>query len=373
MVERRTWVEIHQRSLHSNLLQYQRLLPKNVKIAPVIKANAYGHGTLVVVQTLKKSPIWGFCVASGEEALELRQHFSRRILVLSSWQPRELPDLIRARIDLVVWDTAAARQAHRIATRIGTRARVHAKIDTGAGRIGVLPDAAPTFLNELQRFSGIKLAGVFTHFAAVEENQIRFTQLQLRRFREVTQSLPPSVERHTASTAAITRARQSWHSFVRLGIGLYGLWPSAATKRYARRDRLGVSLTPVLSWKTHVLQVKRIPRGTTVGYGRTFHATRPTTLGIIPIGYWDGFDRSLSNNGAALVRGKRVRVAGRVSMNLTMLDLTDLPNPRPGDLVTLIGENGRASVTAEAMAAAAGTINYEVVTRINPRIPRILV
>lgn len=363
----RTWVEIDRSALLWNFDQFRRVFPKNVQIAPVIKANAYGHEALLVAQTLGKRPIWGFCVASGEEALGIRGKYRGRLLVMTSWQRAELPVLIRQGVSLAVWDRQSADQVATVARRISQQARIHVKIDTGAGRIGVRPEQYPALITSVQQQTTLMVEGIFSHFASSEEQQDAFTRDQIAIFRHATQLAPEVPWRHVACTAAALRFTSSRFNLIRPGIGTYGLWPSTLTRQQSPR----VHLKPVLSWRSKILQIKRIPAGTSVSYGRSFRVRRQTQLGVVPVGYWDGYDRGLGNRGCMLVHGRRVRVLGRICMNLSLIDCTNIPNVRAGDRVTLIGRDGQASVTAEELAKNAQTINYEIVARINPLIPRI--
>lgn len=314
-------------------------------------------------EILQKTPIWGFCVAYGSEALELAGRIGRTkpILVVSAWEPNELDRLIREGIRLVAWDHDAIGRIARTSRRLGVRTRVHLKIDTGTSRIGVRTDSAAEFIRTAARLPSINIEGIFSHFADSEGESLAFAREQLRRFDSVAASISAPLK-HMACTAATIRLPLNGTNLVRLGIGLYGLWPSAATHRVARFD-----LKPVMSWKTHILQVKRVPAGTTVGYGRTYRVRRKMPIAILPIGYSDGFDRRASNTGWVMVHGRRCPVIGRISMNLTAVDVSRAPSARPGDDVTLIGPG----IDAERLAESWGTLHYEVISRIHPLIPRI--
>lgn len=369
----RTWVEINAQALRRNLGVFRRWLPATVKIAPVIKANAYGHGTPEIIQTLQNEPIWGFCVASGDEALAARAWTDKPILCLSSWQPDLLPALIRRSIRLVAWDFFSAQQISQAAQRVRRRARVHLKIDTGTSRIGVRTERARPVISRVKRLPGLRLEGLFSHFADSENSHWPFTLEQLRRFAQIADRESTIEFNHIACTAAALRLPASWRTLIRLGIGLYGLWPSQETRLAVRHRGLRPQLSPVLSWKTRLLQVKMVPPRTPIGYGLTFWTKQPMRLGVLPIGYFDGYDRALGNRAQVFIRGRRAPVRGRICMNLTLVDLTAVPGARPGDVVNLIGGGERSSITAEELADWSDTIHYEVISRINPSIPRILV
>lgn len=369
----RTWVEIDSWALRANLQGFRRRLNKNVHLGLVVKANAYGHGTTAVVRSLARQPFWGFCVASGDEALALRPHTNRPILVLSSWRAAELPSLIRARVRLVAWDLGSARTISRVAQRLTRRAAVHVKIDTGTSRIGVPASDAREAITALRSLPGLTLDGIFSQLADSEDHHRAFTEQQIAVFNRVRALAPHVPLHHVACTAAALRYPAAHNTLVRLGLGLYGLWPSRATEAAVRRHHRSFRLAPVLTWKTRLLQVKELPAGTPVGYALTFRTRRRTRLGIVPIGYWDGYDRRLGNRAHVLIRGHRAPVIGRVSMNLTMVDVTDIPAARAGEHVTLLGQQGQQSVTAEDLATWADTINYEVVARIAAHVPRVVV
>ncbi len=359
--QHRTWVEVSRSALLWNFGQFQRFFRHQALIAPVVKANAYGHGDRWVVQNLQQSPIWGFCVAYDTEAQELRPSTSKPILVLSAWQEANLPQLIRQGIRLVVWDIDAATTVARVAQRLGRKAIVHLKIDTGTTRIGTRPEELRQLQAQLHRARHLVVEGVFSHYADSENERLTFARHQRQTFLDQAARFKAPFS-HLACTAASLRLPLTGTNLVRLGLGLYGLWPSTATKKFNR-----LIIRPVLSWKTRLLQTKRVPAGTTVGYDRTHRVRSATTVGILPIGYADGYDRRGSNRSFVVIAGRRYPIVGRVSMNLVMVDLGPRARPRPGTAVTLIGQG----ISADDLAAGWNTINYEVVARIDRRIPRI--
>ncbi|MBI4426415.1 MAG: alanine racemase [Candidatus Kerfeldbacteria bacterium] len=357
----RTWVEVSRRALLWNFGQFQHFFRNQALIAPVVKANAYGHGNRWVVENLHRSPIWGFCVAYDTEAEELRRFTAKPILVLSAWQETNLPRLIRHGIRLVVWDLVAARTVARVARRLGRRAIVHLKIDTGTTRIGTRLEALAGLKNFIRRQPALTVEGVFSHYADSEAASLTFTRQQQRRFVQAAHHIPAPYL-HLACTAASLRLPLPPTNLVRLGLGLYGLWPSSATRQANR-----VSLKPVLSWKTRLLQVKSVPASTTIGYHRTYRLRRSSTIGVIPIGYADGYDRRASNRSSVVIADQLYPIIGRVCMNLTMIDLGARRRIQPGTEVTLLGPR----VDADELARQWGTINYEVVSRIDREIPRL--
>jgi alanine racemase len=235
------------------------------------------------------------------------------------------------------------------------------------------------FARRLARLPGIEIEGLSSHFANIEDTtSLEYAKRQTAQFAEGTALLRKAgirvPIRHMAATGAAIVYPESQFDMIRLGIGLYGLWPSKETYLSCRlRKRKPFVLKPVLSWRAKIAQVKRVPKGAFVGYGCTFRTTRPTRLAVIPVGYADGYDRALSNAAHVLVRGKRAAVRGRIAMNFFTADVTDIPSAAAGDAVTLIGRDGRETVSADALAALAGTISYEILARLNPAIPRVVV
>ncbi len=364
----RTWIEISSAALRHNLRITQDLIGPGVGIMPIVKGNAYGHGLTQVAKVLGNENITALGVAHGEEALALRALKSRgRIVVLSSWTKAELPELLGKNIEVVVWDFQSLNFLKRIVETKQLKANIHLKLDTGTTRIGFLPEQVEK-LKKQYLPATIKVVGIFSHFANAEEaSQVR-TKAQLKYFTTLTQNgswAEQGTSRHIACTAALLRYPEARFGLVRLGIGFYGLWSSAALKRWVQTHHPRFRLQPALAWKTKLLQVKKVARGTAVGYGSTYRVRRPTLVGIVPIGYADGYDRRLSNRGWMIIRGQRAPVIGRVCMNLTMIDVTAMAG-RPGEVVSVFGPGS----TFDDAATITNTIHYELVTKLNPTIER---
>ena len=359
----RTWVEVSSRALRHNLRQAKHLVP-GIPILPVVKANAYGHDAALVCRVLSSEGIWGFGVAHGDEALALRQAgIQSRLLVLSSWQPDEVAPLVRSKTDLVAWDWQSLEHLQSVPA---SRPFIHLKLDTGTTRIGFLP---PDIKKLISKIKPEQIAGVFSHLANAEEANPARTRNQIKHFATLSQGMEtPWGMKHIACTAAIVRYPEAYFGLVRFGIGLYGLWSSPELKTWAVQHKPNFLLQPALHWYTRLIQVKDVPAGTSIGYGSTIKVRKKTRIGILPVGYYDGLDRRLSNRGYVCIRGKRAPIIGRVCMNLTMVDL-GRSAVRPGAPVEILGSH----VTAEIQAQQLGTIPYEVVSRINPVIQRILV
>jgi alanine racemase len=375
------WVELDAAAPDHNLRELRRGLRKGILLCAVVKANAYGHGTLQMARLLRSAD-W-LAVHSLEEGVTLRDAGeSRPVLVLGHVALRDLAEAAARELDLTVYnrESLAALAALNLPASPGAgRLRLHVKIETGTGRQGILPEELEGFVDRLAGVPGVELAGVSTHFANIEDTlNHAYAQGQLERFRGVLENLKRRKVRprfvHSAATAAAILFAKTHFTMVRTGIGVYGLWPSRETYLSALLGRRPVpDLRPVLTWKTRITQLKHLPEGSYVGYGCTFRTTRPTRIAVLPVGYSDGYDRALGNTAHVLVRGKRAPVVGRICMNLTMVDVTDVPQAALEDEVVLLGADGEERISAETLAAWAGTINYEMVSRISPLLERRIV
>jgi alanine racemase len=340
---------------------------------PVVKANAYGHG-LTEASLALESVADGLCVYHIEAALAIREAGVRLpILLLGPLEPTHLEAAHAADISITLWDTGAyRREVTAIARKHGTAFGVHAKVDTGVTRYGLEAIHAANALADFLDDRDLRVSGVYTHLAAVEELASSFTQEQLARFAWALEPLAPAlrergVRRHAAASAAAMLFPQSRMDLIRPGIATYGLWPSPQTQAMVKG---AIDLEPVLAWRSELVLVREVPAWQSVGYGCTYHTTRPSRIGLVPIGYAEGIPRAVSNTGAMLVAGERAPIIGRVCMNTTFIDVTDIPEARAGSRVTLIGRHGDASISADDWATWAGTINYEIVTRLPREVPR---
>ena len=382
-----SWVEVSKSALLHNLKQYQRLVGPDVAVMPIVKSNAYGHGMTKVAKMVAPKVSW-LGVVNLAEALELRHAgIKKKIFVLSYAQPELLEQGIRQNVALPVYTESFARQVSQTAKNVGRVARLHIKIDTGTSRVGFLADDAARAIKRIGQLPNVVIEGVWSHFAASEENR-SFTNRQLQKFQQVLAQLKKEgIEvpyRHFACSAAIITTPIAHFNLVRLGLSLYGLWPSKHIEHIARRRSPWLTLKPALTWKTRIIQVKEVAAGSKISYGGTFTVKKKTKLAVLAIGYWEGYDRHLSNQGSVLIGGQRCPVLGRVCMNLTMVDVSNIKNVKAGDEAVLIGEQGgppspsglrrgRGVVTVDELAEKIGTINYEVVTRINPLLERVSV
>ncbi len=368
-----TWIETNSRAITYNLKQFKKTLGPGVLLMPVIKRNAYGHGFLETAHIVGESAIVDrICVASLDEAVSLLKHGIKKPIVILSFYELDSPDIllaIRNNVAFPVYDKKQISTLDRYAKSLKKTAIVHVKIDTGTSRLGILPHEAVNFATYIKKFSHIKWEGLWSHFSSSENDPME-TARQKTIFDQVVSDLkqagsePPL--KHFACTASTILYPDTHYNAVRVGLGTYGLYPSLACQKK-------ITLKPALAWHTRLIQVKNIPAGTSISYGKTFTTKRPTVLGILPIGYYDGYDRKLSSKAHVLVKGKRCAVLGRICMNLTMIDLTDLNTPvKPGEQVTLIGNSKKATISADELAENSTTINYEIVDRLNPLIPRII-
>ena len=374
------WVEIDRDALLANLRAFRRRVGRRVILCPVVKANAYGHGLREVARVV--APHVGFlAVQSLEEAQALRAAGLRKpILVLGYVPLAALPDAARAGFHLSVSNRETLRALARAGRRLRRRVPVHLELETGTHRLGVTPEELPAFALALEEArDAVTLAGVSTHFANIEDTTNHtYARAQLRAYRAGLQRLEgfgwrPRL-RHTACSAAAILFDETHFDLVRVGISLYGHWPSRETLVSSRSRRVtNLKLRPVLAWKTRVAQLQDVPAGATVGYGCSYRTTRRSRVAVLPVGYWEGYDRGLSNLGRVLVRGHEAPVRGRICMNMSMVDVTDIPGVALEDEVVLLGEQGDAQITAEDLASLLGTIPYEVLTRINPELPRVVV
>lgn len=374
----RTWCEVDTAQLAANVRELRRITRADALLAPVVKADAYGHGLLLAARAFAAGGADWLCVDSLEEAAALRRAGLSLPLIVLGWVPPDaLPEVVALDLRLVVYSAEALRRLSAAAVATGRTARVHLKLETGNNRQGLLPAEAAALAGEAARLPNVVLEGASTHFADIEDTTDHsFAARQLARFREVTEVLRDAGHAlplvHAANSAATILWPETHFGLARVGISAYGMWPSTATFITAlTTHRHTIELRPALTWKTRIAQLKTVAPGETVGYGRTFQVTHETRLAVLPVGYYDGYDRGLSNAAWTLVRGHRAPVRGRICMNMTMIDVTDVPDVREGDEVVLLGAQGDQRVRAEQLAEWMGTINYEVTTRIAAHVPRI--
>ncbi|MDP3985377.1 MAG: alanine racemase [bacterium] len=374
----KTWVEISAQAIRENAAHLKTHIAPAGLMA-IVKANAYGHDRAITVPLLKKAGVAWFGVDSIDEALDLVPLAGDTpVLILGYVPPERLRDAVQHNIRLTVYQPETVRALGKAAKHLNRSAYLHVKCETGAVRQGVSDAQLLPLVKLIGKYPGLIFEGISSHFANSENiRDVSFTERQLLAFKRQCALLENHgvrvPVRHIAATAAGVLYPETRNSLARVGIGLYGLWPSANVPVALKEKRKRLILTPALTWKTRIAQVKAVPRGTAIGYGLTERVTRNSNIAVLPIGYWDGYDRHLSSKGIVLIRGKRAKIVGRICMNMCMADVTDIRGVRREEEVVLLGAQGKERISAEELADLIGTINYEVVTRINPLIPRIKV
>lgn len=367
---RPTRAEVNLAHLRHNLRVMQRSAG-GAQVWAVLKADGYGHGAKGVARTLERAGANGICVALLEEGIELRQAgIQVPILITGGHYGRAWGELLRHDLTPVVHDPS---QLEAIADEVkfsgSEPINVHVKIDTGMARLGIAPKEVPLMAKALQRFPEVKLQGLMTHFACADAVEPESIDEQLNSFEQATlafraEGIVPAL-RHAANSAAVLKSPRSWLDVVRPGIALFGVEPAQG---------VCPELRPVMRVRTEIVALRELPEGAPVGYGATFRTTRPSRIATVPVGYADGFSRALSNRGALLVRGKRAPVAGTVSMDMTMLDVTEITDVRIGDECVVLGSQkgtlGQDEISAGEIASTLGTIPWEVLTDISRRVPR---
>ncbi len=374
----RSWVEIDTEALRRNLAALRALVGPRCLLSPTVKANAYGHGLCLAARAFASGGADWLCVDSIEETLALRSAgIDLPLYIMGHVPPVRVGEAMAADARMVVYDPSTLEAVRAEHARSGLVARLHLKVETGNQRQGLAPANAVAMADQVRGTSGALLEGACTHFANIEDTTDHsFARQQLRIFAETVQTIRArGMEvpiRHVSNSAAVILWPEAHMEMARVGIAAYGMWPSPETRVAAMMaGRSGVRLGPALTWKARIAQVRRVDAGTCVGYGLTYRTTHPILLAVIPVGYYDGYDREMGNRAHVLVGGIRAPVRGRVCMNMFMVDVTDSQRPGPGDEVVLLGRQGDEEVTAELMASWTGTINYEVTTRIRETLPRV--
>ncbi|MDZ4771248.1 MAG: alanine racemase [Chloroflexota bacterium] len=361
------WIEIDLEALAHNVRGVKTRVGESVTLFAVVKANAYGHGAVAVARTALLNGAGAIAVASLNEAVELRDAGIEAPILAMSYTPAQaVRQAIRQNITLTLYDLEMGRAYDRVARESGGALRVHVKVDTGMGRLGVLASEAIAFFRQLLNLSHLELEGIYTHFASADEDPSYMAE-QLRRFKGVLAPLRAAGFAfryvHSANSAATLSAPDTHFNAVRVGLALYGLSPSESVP-------VPDDFRPVLTWKSQIAQVKTLPPGHPVGYGMTYIAETTIRIAILPVGFADGLRRAPGSWGHVLVRGQIAPIIGRVSMEKTAIDVTHIPGVAIGDEVVIIGVQGEERITSEAIARRLGTSNYEIITGVAPRAPR---
>lgn len=370
----RVYAKIDLDAVAWNMEQMKKNLKEGTEMVAVIKTDGYGHGAVQVASMLESYDyVWGYAVATLDEAVVLRAaEIQKPILVLGCIFPDQYWEMLKYEIRMNVYTKEMAEAISALAVEKGEQAYVHIKLDTGMARLGFsAEESSIEEIKEIAELPNLVLEGVFTHFAKADEEDKTFTMMQLEKFEWMTQRLEeegvtfPYV--HASNSAGIIDVRRADYNLVRAGIAIYGLYPSEEV------DKQKVQLKPALSLKSHIAFVKDIPAGTPVSYGGDFVSEHQMRIATIPIGYGDGYPRSLSDTGYVLIRGKKAPIIGRICMDQFMVDVSDIPEVKFGDKVTLIGRDQEEYLPVEKLSELSGRFNYEFVCDLGKRIPRVYV
>jgi len=365
--ERATRAIIDLGAISHNVAAIRKKIGSQRGLMAVVKADGYGHGAVEVSRTALRNGADSLAVALPEEGQHLREAgIEAPILVLGLIQPEEAWKVVDSLLDQTVSSIALLEALDREAGSASTQVNVHIKVETGLGRIGVEPHEVVLFLRRARSYRNLKVAGLFSHFSAADERDKTFSQHQLQLFeqtiREIRHAGIELPQRHMANSAATLDLPESYYDLVRPGLIIYGLYPSTEVSH-------SIEVKPAMTLKTKVCYLKTVPQGTPISYGRTFVAKKQTRVATLPLGYGDGYKRALANKGEVLIKGRRAPVIGRICMDMCMIDVSDVPDVQAGDEAIVFGQEP----TADELAAKIGTINYEVVTTVGKRVPRVYV
>lgn len=371
-----SWIELSRKNLVHNIGQFRKLAKKGTKFSVAIKGNAYGHGQREVAEIMAPYADY-FQVDSTEELEILRQVSKKPALVLGYIQESDISGILRLGCIISIFSIEQLKKLNKLAEKLKVKQRIHIPVDAHLGREGFLLSELPELFREIKKSKKIKFTGIYAHFANIEDTA-NFTHAK-KQIDEYTNAVKLAAEfgfkdlqTHISATSGLLvyEKGKGAHPLVRLGIGVYGMWPGEHLKlKYRNR----IKLRPVLSLKTKVAQIKTLPKGSTIGYGLTHKAVKTTKIALIPIGYADGMDRGFSNKGKVLIKGTKCEILGRISMNMFVVDINHLPNAKIEDEVVILGRQGKREITAEEMAEEIGTINYEITARLSPLLPRIVI
>jgi len=370
-----SYIEISKKNLINNIKQFRKLVGNKIEIAGVVKANAYGHGDKEIVKILN-SYVNYFQVDSIEEFERVNKVAQKPILIFGYLDKEGIEKAIKSKATISAFDLVHLLKINNIARKLKRKARVHLPIDSYLGREGIMPKQVEKIIPEIKKMKNIILDGVYSHFANIEDT-MNFThaQKQIDTYNKSIQIFKKNgfsdIKTHISATSGILvyEKDNNLHDIVRLGIGLYGLWPSDHLEYLSKKK---VALLPVLRWVTHIAQIKTIPANHPIGYGLTYITKKPTKIAVVPQGYADGLSRKLSNNGEVLIKGKKAKILGRVAMNMIVVDVSNIKDIGLEDEVILLGEQGKNKITAEDLAKKIDSINYEAITKISPFLPRVI-
>lgn len=370
----RVYAKIDLDAIAYNMEQMKQNIRPETKVMAVIKADGYGHGAVQIAEMMERwNYIWGFAVATLDEAVVLRtEGIQKPILVLGCVFPDQYMEMLKHEIRMNIYTEEMAESISRMAAREGKTAYMHIKLDTGMSRLGFgINEQSAETIKRISKMPNVNMEGIFTHFTKADEKDKSFTKKQIQEFVWMTERLKEKNVRftyeHCSNSAGIIDVPEANFDIVRAGISTYGLYPSEEV------DKTNVKLKPALALKSHVAFAKEIERGTPVSYGGTFVAKEKMKIATIPVGYADGYPRSLSNKGYVLIRGKKAPILGRVCMDQFMVDVTQIEGVSFGDKVTMIGKDGNEILPVEVLSELSGRFNYEFVCDLGKRIPRVYV
>ena len=376
-----TYLEINLENLKNNVQNLKSLLKKETKFLAVVKSNAYGHGLIETSRALVQFGADWFGVINIDEAIDLREAgIFKPILILGAISAKDARLAANQDISVPIISLSMAREISDI--NFDKPLKIHLKIDTGLNRLGLEIGEIAEAVRLLKSNRNIEFEGIYSHLASVEENDLAFTKLQIENFKKAVKILEENQIKnsikHLGATAAAILQPETHFDMVRCGIGLYGLWPSVENKKtYCLKHGENFSLRsknnflmPVLSYKTEIIQIKKVGQGEKIGYGCTYEAKKDMTVGILPIGYYEGVDRGLSNCGQVIISGIRCPIVGRVAMNMTIVEISNVNVQLSNKVATIIGQDGDEEIAADEIAEKLGTINYEIVTRLPAHIER---
>jgi alanine racemase len=371
----RSWIELNEQAFNHNVHWYKKITGEKL-LGVVVKSNAYGHGLETIAQMCQKNnAVDWLMVASLSEALILRnQRIDKPILVM--YHLDQDADLaLEYDIDLMVSDLATAAHLNQLAMGYKKKCNIHIKVDTGLSRFGFFSEEVIPLLKQLKQYQGLKIQGIYTHLSQAGAQDQTATHEQLALFNELLQKIAQEKFKipyiHWGNSAAVLTGQLSNSNLTRVGLGIYGLWPSEFVKQTIQADHPDFQLIPIMTWKSRIDYIKKIEAGSYIGYDRTMQVTRPTTLAVLPVGYYDGYDRRLSNKASVLIQNQYAPVLGRIGMTTTVIDITNIPQAHIGQEVILMGPHDQ--ITATHLATLAQSYNArEVISKLHERIPRVI-
>jgi alanine racemase len=371
-----TWIEINQHAFEHNVSQFRQILG-TAQLGIVIKANAYGHGMLTIAQMAEHNPqVNWYCVAQLSEALTLREHHFKKSILVMGHIDRPIETAIKKNIDLTLFQYEMAEELEALGRAHDYVFNVHIKIDSGLARLGIAPEDAIEFIKKIETCSYIKINGIYSHFAESQNKDQTYTIQQTNTFKAVVDAVQelkikvPLI--HLANSASAETTSLPFCNMVRIGAGIYGLWSSPEVQARSHLKFPEFSLKPILCWKARIMHIKTVPAHSYIGYDRTYYATKDMRIASLAIGYYDGYDFRLFNKASAIIRNEYAPVVGRISMNISSLDITHIPQAKEGDEVILMGNYPQIHPYELGMLAGNPNVR-EITTKINAAIPRVII